>query len=241
MKRIITLALLLSSFVLFAQDDPNAAPKEESMAKKAKEKVVNTGAKDRLVVDLFSFDNWVHDVDSLNVDWYSRGFGMYFMYDIQLGKSRLSFAPGIGLNISNAYINTRLDDSVDSLGTILRPITTDYKRHKLHLLFIDIPVELRYRSKPNEKNKSFKFAIGAKFGLKIDAHTKLVADDANGDRKVEKLKNFNDLSLIRFGPMVRVGYGAFNVFAYYGVTNMFKKDEGPKITSFSVGFSINGL
>ncbi|CAN5145359.1 hypothetical protein BH09BAC1_BH09BAC1_26130 [soil metagenome] len=241
MKRFFLL-ILCSIFFLgaFAQDST-------STKDKVKEKVAQTGSRDRIVVEV-GFDNW-HQSDGkvTDVKWFSRSYGFYFMYDLLLGKSRFSFAPGVGFGVSNVFTSKGLVE--DSVGTRFATHLEasgvndeDVKKHKLVTNFVDIPLELRFRSKPNKHNKSFKLAVGFKGGVLFDSHTKLKFDSDSRDKpRVIKVKNFIDLNRFRYGPTFRVGYGAFNVFGFYNLASLFK-DEGPSgIHPFTVGISINGL
>jgi len=237
MKTLFALFFTLATLALFAQDTTNLSSMMKETSQKLKEK--NTSSRDRIVVDIF-FDNWLHNEDSLQTKWYSRGFNAYFMYDILLGKKALfSVAPGLGVGTNNVFHNSAL--SVDTNGTELVKRTDDYKRNKIGLAYVDIPVELRFRSKPNAKNKSFKVALGFKAGILIDSKTKVRKEDAFGEMKVYKEKRLDNLNLFRYGATFRVGYGPFNLFAFYSLSKLFEKDRGPEITPFSVGFSINGL
>jgi len=38
--------------------------------------------------------------------------------------------------------------------------------------------------------------------------------------------------------MIRFGWGWFNFYATYAVTEMFKKNEGPELYPFSVGVTV---
>ena len=220
----------------------NVFAQEESGNKKKKEYYENE-AHDRIVMG-FSFDNWIYDkeeIDSLETKWNSWGFSFYYMYDKPIGKSRFSIAPGLGFRVSWIKNNSYLSDAVDSLGTIFRPLDTiDYKRNSLAASYFDIPIELRYRAKPNSKNKSFKLALGCIGGVQMNNHTSTKAE-FDGDTRIVKEKRWDDLTRFHFGPTFRIGYGAANLFFYYSVTNYFKKDSGPEIHPFSAGFSINAL
>jgi hypothetical protein len=231
MKKIFLASLFICSLSVFAQDD-------EKSAKKAP---YQNDAADRLVMG-FTFDNWIYnrnEIDSLNTKWNSWGIHVYYMYDIPLGKSPLSFAPGMGFSASWVKNNSYLDDTV-ATGTIFRPVKIDYKRNSLVTSYFDVPIELRYRAKPNSKNKSFKLAAGVIGGVQMTNHAK-TKTDVSGEKKIYKQYRFNDLTKFRFGPTFRIGYGSTNIFFYYSVISLFKKDSGPDIHPFSVGFSVNGL
>lgn len=234
MKKIIVAALVFYSLALFAQ--------ESDEQKKQYRKEQANEAADRIVVG-FSFDNWLYDrkeIDSLNTKWNSWGFNFYYMYDIPMGKSRFSFAPGIGFSASWVKNNSLLDESVDSIGTIFRPIQADYKRNSLVTSYLDIPLELRFRGKANAKNKSFKLAAGVVGGVQMRNQTK-TKTEVNGETKIFKQVRYDDLMRFRFGPTFRIGYGAVNLSFYYSVLSLFKNDSGPDIHPFSVGITINAL
>lgn len=232
MKQFLLFVFVILSVNVFAQDDPE----------KKKEYYENE-AHDRIVMS-FSFDNWIYDkdeIDSLETKWNSWGFSFYYMYDKPIGKGGFSAAAGMGFRASWVKNNSYLDDSIDSLGTIFRPLDTlDYERNSLAALYFDIPIELRYRSKPNSKNKSFKMAAGCIGGVQMNNRTSTKAE-FDGDMRIVREKRWDDLARFHFGPTFRIGYGAVNVFFYYSVTNYFKKDSGPGIHPFSAGFSINAL
>lgn len=231
MKKIFFAALLFCSLSVFAQGDDNSDKKTK----------YENEAADRLVMG-FTFDNWIYDrnkIDNLNTKWNSWGINIYYMYDIPLGKSPLSFAPGMGFSASWVKNNSELIDTLAE-GTFFSPVKVDYKRNSLVTSYFDIPLELRYRAKPNSKNKSFKLAAGVVGGVQMTNHAK-TKTDVSGETKIYKQYRFNDLTKFRFGPTFRIGYGSTNIFFYYSVLSLFKKDSGPDIHPFSVGFSVNGL
>lgn len=248
MKYLLLLIFTCFSFIStygqeYAQDDEFAKSKE-----KAQSTINETASRDRVVVEL-TFDNWFHKVDSLQTKWHSLGFNFHFMYDMIIKKSSFSFAPGIGIGTSHIYNNSEIVKT-DSTS-FFRPIgdgdtkggytINNLKGNKLTLVYLDVPLELRYRAKPNDKNKAFKMAIGIKGSVLVQNHTKTKFTDSLGDTK--KIKDINNKDLLKFkaAATFRIGYGPFNVLAAYSLTNLFKKDRGPVVTPFSLGISFNGL
>lgn len=227
----------------YAQDDDFSKSKE-----KAQSTLNETASRDRVVVDL-TFDNWFHKVDSLQTKWHSLGFNFYFMYDMIIKKSRFSFAPGLGIGTSHIYNNSRIvkTDSTSFFSPIESGdqaggyTINELKGNKLTLIYFDVPLELRYRAKPNDKNKAFKMALGMKLGVLVQNHYKTKFTDSFGDKKKVKDINNKDLLKFRAAATFRIGYGPFNVLATYNLTNLFKKDLGPTVTPFSLGISFNGL
>lgn len=231
---------------------------EEQAIKQAKqakrnevEKKFQKFSKDRFALD-FIFSNWVYSKNdaritdatgtpnNLSPKWYSRGVNIYFSWDFRIKKSRVSIAPGIGYSCSNIYSRHGLVE--DSTGSSLVALSNpgDYKVNKISLQYVDIPVELRIKTNPDKFDNCWKFAVGFKAGIRVDAHTKQKTK-INNVTKVNVERRFPDFNLLRMGPMIRIGYASFNITAYYGVLDVFKKDKGPKANEFAVGISFNGL
>ena len=198
-------------------------------------------SKDRLVIDL-SYDMLLNLPDSIKTSGFSRGFNAYFTYDIVLGKSKFSVAPGIGIGNNNYFMNYSL--SSDSLGTYFNKISDDIdvKKTKIALSYIDIPLELRYRSTKKKKGSSWKLAAGIKAGMMIQNKWKYKGEDLSNNGSEVKFKSYDieNINKFRYGVMMRGGYGMWNVFAYYSLSDVFN-DKGPSMTPLSFGISINGL
>ena len=115
--------------------------------------------RDRFMINL-TFDNLFHkENDGFETKWLSRGVGLYYMYDIPIKNSRVSIAPGLGFSHSSYYHNSFMVE--DSTGTDFNPIANyndqdEFKRHKLAVNYVEIPVELRFFGKPSEKGNVFK-------------------------------------------------------------------------------------
>lgn len=236
MKRVIISVLCcVLAFSAMAQDTTHVDKVIEN---------VQSGSRDRLVFE-YTFVNWAQlDGKQVNTKWWSRGFNIYFMYDLILGKSNFSFAPGIGLGLENVHTEKGLYQDTASTSFVpysqMYPASSDYKKHKLQTVYVDIPLELRFRSKPNAKNKSFKLSVGFKGGVMVDNHTKMKYEGRGGS-KVIKTKNYSDIMRFRFGPTFRIGYGAFNIVAYYNLNELFNSNGPQGIHPFAAGISINGL
>lgn len=266
MKNILLLLFLFATYSVFAFETDSIKAARQSAVKKqltaeqiAKKNEVakrfSKFAKDRFTFDFFG-SNWIYNkndprMNGLQTKWWSRGINIYFSWDFRIKKSRVSFAPGIGYSCSNIYSRHGLveGDTVNGvLGTSFKALTDinpsiasgDYKTNKLTLQYVDIPLELRIRTNPDKFNNCWKFVIGFKAGIRVDAHTKIKTKIGNVV-KVDVERRFPDFNLLRMGPTLRIGYSIVNVFAYYGVLDVFKKDKGPKANEFTVGISINAL
>lgn len=240
MKKLLLLAFVLLSISIQAQENTENGENASDTKIEEKEKMA---PRDRFMFN-FTFDNVFHkETNGFKTQWHSRGFGIFYMYDIPIKDSRFSIAPGLGFSHASYYHNSFMVE--DSSGTSFNPIDDYgdndlYKKHKLAVNYLDIPIELRFFSKPFKNEKMFKLALGIKASVRLNA-VNAETNKINGYYKKIKTKGFQDVSTFRAGPTLRIGYGGFNIIAYYGVTQLFKKNSGPKMTPFSIGISIIGL
>ncbi|MEQ9262939.1 MAG: porin family protein [Owenweeksia sp.] len=179
-------------------------------------------------------DDWVaydltHDFlldapQGLEQSWRSNGHSLSFTDDVQFSEgSNFSFAYGIGFTSNNYYNNLSIEtDPGNGLEFISFLDTDTVNSNKLTVQYIHIPIELRFRSNPNQKGNFFRFYVGAKVGVRINSYSKLITDQFN--------RQFNDLgSLNRFmyGAYTRIGYSFINIYAYYSLSDLFSDQLYP--------------
>lgn len=204
-------------------------------------------AKDRLVFELNS-GYLLHDSDEgYTQKGFQRGFNIYFMYDVVIKESPISIAPGIGIGTENWYNENRLifADSFTTFTTF--PDSIGIKKSKIATTYIDIPLELRFRSKPNSKNWQWKLAAGFKIGFMLGNKWKYkgqefrgIRNDTNDNIKFKE-HGIPNMERLRYGVTARGGYGPFNLHFYYGLSKLFEDGKGPDLQPIVFGISINGL
>jgi hypothetical protein len=116
------------------------------------------------------------------------------------------------------------------------PDSIDYKKTKLVVSYLDIPLEIRYKSKSD-----FRLAVGFKFGFLLRAHTKFKGNDYINDNSgvvVYKLSKLSFLEKNRYGFTARIGYKWLNLWGYYQLSTLFQKEYGPEMFPISVGLTI---
>jgi Outer membrane protein beta-barrel domain len=109
--------------------------------------------------------------------------------------------------------------------------------------YIEIPLEFRFDTRPEDIARSFNVAIGGRVGYLFDSFTK-VRYKNNGETVKVKDKYDHGLNSIRYGVYTRIGIGGFNWFAFYNLSEMFEKNKGPHgaaINTITAGISINGF
>ncbi len=251
MKKTLTLAILITFCISFvqAQDDSKLGG-------------IKLGKKDALQLNFYT-DLWQKNDSMLTISPYSPGFDVYGMYHVPFGKGNVSFGFGLGVSSHNlrsdAIPVNEVKWNADSAQNVLTGNTAfslipdyvnnkeiKYDNNKLTLTYIDIPLELRFK-KETKKGKTIKFAVGGKAGYLLSSHTKYrgtkfegsVSDPDLGTADVKyKTYKIKNLEVLRYGVTARIGLGMYNIFGYYSLSKLFKKDKGLDMYPISVGICL---
>jgi hypothetical protein len=151
--------------------------------------------------------------------------------------------------IFDAAGNTRFVDfghylyDSDSLGQPNWSSSLNAKKSMLAMTYIDVPLELRFSTKPDDPARSFKIAIGGRVGYLLNASTKMKYKE---DGELKKLQNHQDFNLtrLRYGAHMKIFIGNFALFGYYNLTPLFKENKGPAATdaqTYTVGFALHSF
>lgn len=247
MKKIVFVVIsCLFYSISFSQDTTTAV-----LAKPATKKMgILNRPNDHLLITLTS-DHWqgMTDTISSHQKGLSRGVSAYFMLDKPF-KSQPHYSIGFGAGISTSnMIFKKASVGVTSETTTLPfthlDSTSHFKRYKLAVGYLEIPLEFRYASKPLEPNKSFKAALGIKAGTLLNVHTKgKILQDKDGNTLnsyVEKENSKRFINSSRFTATARVGYGIFSLFGTFQLNNVLKDGAGPDMHLYQVGIALSGL
>ena len=230
-----------------SNNNNNAYADDDSSKYDAKHKDAPTiikQARDFLLLEL-GYNNWLVKPDSVSTKPIGYTFKGFLCYDFPIKHSKMSFATGLGLNVSVVYLNQLTLSNTDTsavYGATERfvPDTTHFKRYKFVTTYLTAPFELRYFSNTHNRNRGFKLAAGLQIGTLIGAHTKGVYT-VDGSSVKLKVDTRRYVSPWDFAATFRIGIGNFAFFASYNLTTVFKVNEGPPITPGSVGFALTGL
>lgn len=112
----------------------------------------------------------------------------------------------------------------------------DFKKNQLNTTYVTVPLMLNFRMKPKKGRQSFVLSAGGYAGFLLNARSKQRSDEFG---KIKINDDFN-LNKVRYGLSARAGFGSFNVYANYGLSSIFDKDETNDfdLTPFNVGISI---
>ncbi len=193
-----------------------------------------------------STDIWQGQPTGMKTRTINQGAQFFGMYNYRVKESSVYLAGGIGLGMHNLYSNTIIPDvKADSISFVqIQEDAMSYKKSKLALTYIDIPIEFRIKTK-----KEFRIALGFKVGYLLNASTKYkgnryVYNEAT-DKFItdevdvkEKEKDVQRMETWRYGPTFRIGYKWFNLTVYYQISKIFKVDKGPALYPISVGIAV---
>ena len=211
---------------------------------------VNLGnrSNDHFMLQL-GYNSWSKIPDSLKTKGIPRTVNVYFMFDFPF-KTDPRFSVGIGAGISSSGMyfdksNIDITGTTTKLAFTNTAKTNHYKKYKLATTYLEAPVELRYALNPENTNKSIKFALGAKIGTLLNAHTKAKnLQNSSGsllNAYTMKLNSKRYFNSTRLSGTARVGMGIFSLFGSYQINTLLKEAVGPEIHPYTIGLTISGL
>lgn len=199
----------------------------------------STRRKASVIFDIIN-DFYVNVPDSIEGKQFNPGVNFSGLYDYRIKSSNFSFAFGIGLGSHNYYSDAFVVEDSNNVSGLQQINSlypgTNYKRNKINLTYVDIPLEFRFRTK-----SEFRASLGFKFGFLIDSHSKYRGDDYLSGSTNElhvKFKNIPNIETFRYGVTTRIGWKFVNITAYYSLTGLFKNNKGPDMYPISVGISL---
>ena len=202
-----------------------------------KSQVVTENTKKRLSIGFGLFtDIWMKTPDGMKVRTINQGVRVNAMYNMPFGKSNFSFAIGLGIDIHNLFWNYRFQGSNDTMQFVKIEDNLSYKRSKLTLPYLEIPMEFRLKTK-----KKIVAGIGFKVGYMLYGHAKWVGDDYLFKTSNTLTASFKDIKFIErvaYGPTVRLGYKWFHLWGSYQLSGLFTSGKGPDMYPITVGFML---
>lgn len=163
----------------------------------------------------------------------STGIDFGFLRDMPINKKR-TYAIAIGLGLSYNKWHNNLKTS-ESFGVKNYEIVNknSFSRNKTEVVFLDIPIELRWRNSTPESHKFWRIYSGFKFRYLIFDKSKFVSGET-----ITVTKN-SDFNQIQYGPYIAFGFNTWNLSAYYGLKPVYKSakiaGESIEMKSLNIG------
>ena len=164
----------------------------------------------------------------------NQGVNVFAMYNFQIGTSMSSLGIGLAIRNHNLFSRNSMIDDIKADSIIYSTIERNFKKTKINLTYLDLPVEFKYRTEGG-----FKLGIGLKVGYKIYSKQKYVGDRPEDNIGVSvKSKKINQVEDWTYGATLRIGYKWISFFGYYQFNSFFRSGKGPNFTPVSLGITI---
>lgn len=142
-----------------------------------------------------------------------------FLRDMPVNKTRtLAVASGFGFSIQDYTQNLLINrtDVGDYSYTII-PGDVRFKRNKFTNVFLELPLELRWRNATPESHKFWRVYSGFKLSYMIFNNSRFIADE-----NTIRINNNPDFNKLQYGLYLAAGYNTWNFYCYYGLNPIFK-------------------
>lgn len=172
----------------------------------------------------------------------SLEYNFNFM-EFSLPFSRYNWAVVTGAGIRwNRY---RIDENacfqeVDGI-TQLVPAPEDviYKKSKLNITSLTIPVLLEWQTKKKKHRPSFFISGGVVGVIKTTSSSKVVYDDERGKSRKQKVDGGMNLRPVTMDVLLQAGVGCVGVYFKYSPIEMFESNKGPALNPISFGLQLH--
>lgn len=172
----------------------------------------------------------------------SLEYNFNFM-EFSLPFSRYNWAVVTGAGIRwNRY---RIDENacfqeVDGI-TQLVPAPEDviYKKSKLNITSLTIPVLLEWQTKKKKHRPSFFISGGVVGVIKTTSSSKVVYDDDRGKSRKQKVDGGMNLRPVTMDVLLQAGVGCVGVYFKYSPIEMFESNKGPALNPISFGLQLH--
>lgn len=143
------------------------------------------------------------------------GFGFDFNHYV--------FQKNVTLKSNTSFLMASIDSAIH------------YKKNKLNITYIKIPLMLEINTSRNY-NHNFHIAVGAELDYRIFSVTKQIYELDDKHMKIKQKDPFH-LEPFVYNAIARIGYNKVSIYASYGFTRLFKKDQAPQVYPFAAGIT----
>ena len=185
----------------------------------------------------FSYNTLINTPPGVSQNKFSPGFKIGFLRDFPTNKQRnVAIAPGLGLSYSNYFQNLLITEVNGETAYSTTPITAGYKKNKFEQLFLDVPIEFRWRTSGFESHKFWRVYSGLQLSYLLYSRSFYI-----DDLYTVRITNSQDFNKFQVGLYLTAGYNSWNFYTYYGILPIFKSSaevEGRKVGMHALHFGI---
>ncbi len=208
MRFYLKLVLLFSAFNVFSQNTNTVSP---FIA------VDSLYREDQFYFSL-TYNSLQNKPSDISQKKFSPSFSAGFLRDIPINKNRtVAIATGLGYSINNYNQNILItqNNGIPAYDVIASSVT--FNKNKLVLHYVDLPIELRWRTSTPESHKFYRIYTGFKLSYLVYDRYKYVEDQTT-----VVIKGNPDFNKIQYGTYIAFGYNTWNFHVYYGLNPLFK-------------------
>jgi hypothetical protein len=184
----------------------------------------------------FTYNSLFNKPNEISQNKFSSGFMGGFLRDMPINKSRtVAIASGLGFSYNKCFQNILVSNTDDKLS--YSPIASGviYTKNKLDQVYVDLPIEFRWRNSTPESHKFWRIYSGFKFSYLIWNKYTHIDSQSNYQINLD-----SDLNKLQMGTYIAAGYNTWNFYAYYGITPFFKSsavinNEPIKLNTLNLG------
>ncbi len=207
MRQLLSFLIFSLSLSAFSQEIPNFA-------------AVDSLYREDQFYFSFTYNILRHKPTGIKQSKFAPSFSGGFLRDMPINKRRnFSIAAGLGYSINNYNYNLLVDERSGTLNYAPND-TIAFDKNKLILHYIELPIEIRWRTSRAESHIFWRVYSGFKLSYLVFDTQKF----RNDDMKYSVRKNA-DLNKLQVGTYLAIGNNTWNVTAYYGLTPLFKSAE----------------
>ena len=176
---------------------------------------------------------------------------------IQFGSHHIGLVTGLGLEFRNYLLANNVALQYDNDSTWAVQVNEPaFKKNKLRQTGLRMPLLLEINTKrapmPTaddvRSGKATSFSRKGNFHMAVGVIGTWYFDTMyktkyrlDGETKKDRSGGGYNLEPLAASATLRIGYGGLNLFAEYGLTQLFKTDRGPELTPVTVGLTLIGF
>lgn len=164
-----------------------------------------------------TYNIWQQRPEGIRQNKFSPGFSIGFLRDMPLNEKRTwAIAAGLGYAFHNFSHNIFMSRSGNDIVYDILDDDTTVDRNKISFHFVELPLELRWRTSTPDNHKFWRIYTGVKLSYLFANRYKF----ENGDSSFI-IRNNKDVSRWQYGAYIATGYNTWNLHLYYSLSPLF--------------------
>lgn len=161
----------------------------------------------------------LNPIEDFEQKWYGIG-AQYSVMGEWTFADPLALGFGLGVSVETYQNNMQIVSAPSGREIYTLRSEDDYESISQSAAYLSLPLELRYISDANEKDRRWSVHVGAKVGVRLSGNGHF--DDDQVEVTYEKI---DEMERFRTDVYLRVGYGRFGVLFGYALTPFYSEQR----------------